>query len=302
MASQAPHPLQLSIPKASGWRLWRKSRRWVAIAALSAATVLLVGGKLEIFLTAQPSVKAPQAHSSAAPLKPQASPTLTSSARQLPPPSLTPSNQPRTPVNPVPSAPSMRRATPQDSARIQPLARRSQQTNLGHFPYLEAQNTQMVDLGQVLSDRQASGQWLHVEAARSFQALTAAAQAEGIRLSVISGFRSHDEQRLLFEQQTSRQGSPQAAAKISAPAGHSEHHTGYALDLADATRPDTDLQVSFETTTSFAWLLRHAAEYGFELSFPRHNSQGINYEPWHWRYVGSPQANQTFAIARNRAQ
>ena len=26
--------------------------------------------------------------------------------------------------------------------------------------------------------------------------------------------------------------------------------------------------------------------FGFELSFPKDNAQGLGFEPWHWRYVG----------------
>ena len=46
------------------------------------------------------------------------------------------------------------------------------------------------------------------------------------------------------------------------------------------------------------WLAAHGTEYGFELSFPDGNTQGVAYEPWHWRFVGTPEAMETFRWAR----
>jgi len=46
----------------------------------------------------------------------------------------------------------------------------------------------------------------------------------------------------------------------------------------------------------------NASRYGFELSFPRNNRQGVTCEPWHWRFVGSPRANEIFNVARQFAQ
>jgi zinc D-Ala-D-Ala carboxypeptidase len=42
------------------------------------------------------------------------------------------------------------------------------------------------------------------------------------------------------------------------------------------------------------WLLEHAHEYGFTLSYPREafDLTGFYYEPWHYRYVGPGMATQ----------
>ena len=29
---------------------------------------------------------------------------------------------------------------------------------------------------------------------------------------------------------------------------------------------------------------RSARDFGFEMSYPRGNPHGVDYEPWHWRY------------------
>lgn len=114
----------------------------------------------------------------------------------------------------------------------------------------------------------------------------------------ISGFRTIAEQKVLFARQIARRGSAEAAARLSAPPGHSEHHTGYAIDIADRQRPETDLKYSFQKTNAYRWLNANANQFGFERSFPPNNWQGVSDEPWHWRYVLSARAAQVFAFAK----
>lgn len=99
---------------------------------------------------------------------------------------------------------------------------------------------------------------------------------------------------LFFQLAQSRALRPEERAALSAPPGYSEHHTGYAIDIGDAQFPQWDTQEAFETTPAFRWLERNAARFGFELSFPRNNPQGVNYEPWHWRFVGDRHSLETF--------
>lgn len=139
---------------------------------------------------------------------------------------------------------------------------------------------------------------LHQDAAQGFQRMRAAAQAEGIWLQPLSGYRSWQTQSLLFQRQIQRRGSERAAKRLSAPPGYSEHHTGYAIDIGESRAPGTNLQYSFDQTGAFQWLSTHARDYGFELSFPPNNLQGVSYEPWHWRYVQTPEAQRIFAAAR----
>jgi D-alanyl-D-alanine carboxypeptidase len=85
---------------------------------------------------------------------------------------------------------------------------------------------------------------------------------------------------------------------VSAPPGYSEHSTGYAVDLGDASRPDLHLNPAFDTTAAYRWLAANAHRYHFQLSFPRDNAQGVSYEPWHWRYEGSTTALRLFEQAQ----
>jgi D-alanyl-D-alanine carboxypeptidase len=78
-----------------------------------------------------------------------------------------------------------------------------------------------------------------------------------------------------------------------APPGHSEHHTGLAIDVGDGARPACDVEPCFEETAAAAWLAEHARTFGFELSFPR-GSRQPHYEPWHWRYRGDEASRRVF--------
>jgi D-alanyl-D-alanine carboxypeptidase len=162
---------------------------------------------------------------------------------------------------------------------------------LGHYPFAEAPQAALKQVGSYHGRET----WLRIQAADAYLSMSAAAQKEHITLTPISGFRSQKEQESLFFKKAQAQSlRPQERAEVSAPPGYSEHHTGYAIDIGDGSRPDLDLQVSFESSPAFGWLKRHAARFGFELSFPPGNAQGVTYEPWHWRYVGDLASLETF--------
>lgn len=125
--------------------------------------------------------------------------------------------------------------------------------------------------------------------------MIAKAKAEGVQLGIISGFRTLEDQNYLyFDLKAERGESAQTRAEVSAPPGYSEHHTGYAVDFIDESKPDTDLEESFETTAAFKWLEKNAAFFNFEMSFPKDNDANVGYEPWHWRYVGNQESLELF--------
>ena len=162
---------------------------------------------------------------------------------------------------------------------------------LGHFPYQEATPEELITFQPGID--------LHVDAAKSLDAMMADALADGIDLRLLSGFRSLDLQDVIFfEVASERNQTPEERAMVSAPPGYSEHSTGYAVDLGDGWAPETNLSQSFEQTEAFRWLQNHAARYHFVLSFPAGNSQGVLYEPWHWRFEGTADALRLFEAAR----
>jgi D-alanyl-D-alanine carboxypeptidase len=164
---------------------------------------------------------------------------------------------------------------------------------LGHLPYKEAPAS---ELQPITADRQIK---LRTAAAQKFKEMSAAAGRQGVILVPISGFRSvADQQHLFFDVKTQRGQVASKRAEVSAPPGYSEHHTGYAMDLGDGKVPATNLSADFENTAAFKWLEKNAVFYSFEISFPKGNPQGVNYEPWHWRFVGDRDSLETFYKAK----
>ena len=160
---------------------------------------------------------------------------------------------------------------------------------LGHRAHEEVSESALVALTYDASIR------LRPAAAEQFEAMLADAETQGIYLVPLSGFRSiEDQQYLFFNVKAERGQTTSTRAEVSAPPGYSEHHTGYAIDIGDANFPDTNLQINFEETPAFQWLAQNAARYSFELSFTKGNPQGIQYEPWHWRFVGDSHSLETF--------
>ena len=161
---------------------------------------------------------------------------------------------------------------------------------LGHLAYPMAHETDLVEV--------VTGYRLQGDAAAAFLAMQKDAADDGVQLSLLSAFRDRETQHdLFFSVMVERGQRPAERAKVSAPPGYSEHHTGYALDVGDARRPELDLEEAFDQSAAFAWLQQHAARYHFRLSFPADNLQGVAYEPWHWRWEGSSHALELFEQA-----
>ncbi len=137
--------------------------------------------------------------------------------------------------------------------------------------------TDLVEVGPNLVGRM---QRLTPATARSWADMQAAAVADGVLLLIVSGFRSIDYQARLIRKKLNAGQLVSDILKVNAAPGYSEHHTGRAVDIASpGSRPLTE---EFEASQAFQWLLRHAAHYGFSMSYPRDNPGGFIYEPWHW--------------------
>lgn len=164
-------------------------------------------------------------------------------------------------------------------------------TKHGHHAFEETSE----DLYQVTSvDGKDEG--LTKDAAQAFEKMREDAAAQGLDIQAVSGHRSVELQQELWDNQVKKQGSEATAAKISAPPGHSEHHTGLAVDVGN--NQNTGLNKTWANTSEHQWMTENADQYGYELSFPEDGSGAAGFEPWHWRYVGSEKAQQTFASVR----
>ena len=143
-------------------------------------------------------------------------------------------------------------------------------------PYY-ADATELVDVGPNLVGRM---QRLTPTAAGQWAAMTTAAEEDGLRLLLVSGFRSFDYQAELIRNKLAAGQLIGDILRVNAAPGFSQHHTGQAVDIATpGSRPLTE---DFETTEAFAWLTENAVGFGFSMTYPRDNPDGFVYEPWHW--------------------
>jgi len=103
---------------------------------------------------------------------------------------------------------------------------------------------------------------------------------------VVSSFRGIEKQREIYQDRLDRYGSEYAAAYVADP-GYSEHHTGLAMDLSIYTG---GASYDIETYPDAAWFNDNYDKYGYILRYPEHKAgiTSINYEGWHYRYVGLP--------------
>lgn len=119
-------------------------------------------------------------------------------------------------------------------------------------------------------------------AAIAWKKLKAAAFSDGVGLFIVSAYRSIDRQAEIVRRKLAAGSTIEEVLCVNAPPGFSEHHTGRAIDLsAPGSRV---LDVEFDKTPAFSWLVSHAAGFGYQLSYPIGNQWGFQYEPWHWCY------------------
>ena len=160
------------------------------------------------------------------------------------------------------------------------------QSILGHLPYREISKEKLVLIEPNIE--------VHIDMSESLLKMKSDAKKDGIFLVFLSGYRSINLQEDIFYSLKSMRNQIAAErARVSAPPGYSEHSTGFAIDIGDANKRETDFEVEFENTDAFRWLKLNAAKYHFKLSFDQ-NNKTVDYEPWHWRYEGSIEALKVF--------
>ena len=163
---------------------------------------------------------------------------------------------------------------------------------LGHLPYKETPREKLVLIESNIE--------VHIDMRDSLLKMREEAKKDGIYLVFLSGYRSINLQNEIFYSLKSiRNQEASERARVSAPPGYSEHSTGFAIDIGDATRRETDFQTEFEKTDAFRWLIKNAAKFHFKLSFNKENKY-IDYEPWHWRYEGSIEALKVFESSNRK--
>lgn len=120
------------------------------------------------------------------------------------------------------------------------------------------------------------------------------AREDGIYLQICSPYRDYAYQEMLFERKInmymgagySYMEAYMLGSQVVTVPGASEHQLGLALDIVSNTY--TALDQGFGDTDAGKWLQEHSREYGFILRYPEGKEYitGIDFEPWHFRYVG----------------
>jgi zinc D-Ala-D-Ala carboxypeptidase len=117
--------------------------------------------------------------------------------------------------------------------------------------------------------------YLSKEIAQKFSEMVNAAAKEGVSHFIInSGYRDFGEQSVLYQEM---------GDDYALPAGYSEHNSGLSLDVGSSL-------TKMDRAPEGKWLKENAWKYGFILRYPKDKTDvtGIQYEPWHIRYVGFP--------------
>lgn len=125
-----------------------------------------------------------------------------------------------------------------------------------------------------------------------------AAREDGVTIIICSPYRDYSRQEILFNRKIDKYMSwgmsymeayKKASQTVTVP-GASEHQIGLAIDFI--TGDYTKLNAGFGDTKAGKWLAEHSCEYGFILRYPlgKEYITGIQYEPWHFRYVGKDAA------------
>ena len=113
-----------------------------------------------------------------------------------------------------------------------------------------------------------------------------AAKQQGVTLVFGSGYRSEALQRQFYNGYVAEDGQ-EAADRLSARPGTSEHQTGLSFDATSASQ-QCHLEKCYADMPEGKWLAANGYKYGFIIRYPNGKEAvtGYDYEPWHMRWVG----------------
>lgn len=123
--------------------------------------------------------------------------------------------------------------------------------------------------------------YMEYEAAKAIEKLVEGALKDDIYLYGVSGYRSYELQKYIYEINVANNGQEYTNDYVAIP-GRSEHQIGLAMDLGDSTGN------LIENSEEVDWVKNNAHLYGFILRYPKGKEDitGYKYESWHIRYVG----------------
>ena len=121
---------------------------------------------------------------------------------------------------------------------------------------------------------------------------------DGLEIALLNSYRTLAQQQAAFDNYFYKFGLAYAE-KYAARPGHSEHHTGLAIDVSfwQDGKLTHSAQNLLELDDLFRVVHRKLAKYGFILRYPKGKEEitRINYEPWHYRYIDDPEIAREIA-------
>lgn len=133
--------------------------------------------------------------------------------------------------------------------------------------------------------------WLRRDTLEAFSRMATEATRDGMILSVVSGFRSFDDQKRIWEtkyRQTFTVSHPdpreraQYILEYSSMPGSSRHHWGSDLDLNSV---ENAYWASPEGKRIYEWLRRNGPRFGFYQVYTAGRKAGYREEKWHFTYL-----------------
>jgi D-alanyl-D-alanine carboxypeptidase len=127
---------------------------------------------------------------------------------------------------------------------------------------------------------------LNSTTAAAAEQLFGAAAADGVVLTLASGYRSFATQTVTYGGYVNTRGQAEADTASARP-GYSEHQTGWAFDIGDGGGA-CSFQPCFAEQPAALWARTNAHRFGFVVRYPStfQETTGYYYEPWHLRYIG----------------
>ncbi|WP_124979493.1 M15 family metallopeptidase [Nonlabens xiamenensis] len=142
---------------------------------------------------------------------------------------------------------------------------------------------------------------LEPKAQKAFEQMKAAALKDGIKIQIVSGYRSFDRQAAIWKRKYKKYESQglgpdsifDKIVEYSTVPGTSRHHWGTDIDIIDAGADyngDVLVPSKFHGTGPFCrlkeWMELNGSTYGFELVYTLNEQRtGFKYEPWHYSFA-----------------
>jgi D-alanyl-D-alanine carboxypeptidase len=153
---------------------------------------------------------------------------------------------------------------------------------------------------ELVSDHDPWGEEVKIEKEtfNHFIELREALLEQGVDIRLESVYRSVEDQITLWNYFKEQYGEDYCKQYVATP-GYSEHHTGLAVDICLIKNGEliNDNDRMIADVEDFSKIHAAMPDYGFIIRYPegKEDITGYSYEPWHLRYVGSPEIAKEIA-------